>query len=95
MHRVNTNEKQILHRIELKKFVPNTPLQDNYAGEKLQPDDEITIPQDDLHTISWEVDFDPELKREKIIGRIRPRSYRTTPRFAKRTITSLKTKKAA
>ena len=58
VRRLNTNKTQILHRIRLKKFVPNTPLEDKYAKEKLQPDDEIIIPQDDLYTISWEADFD-------------------------------------
>ena len=58
VRRLKTNKTQILHRISLKKFVPNTPLEDKYSKEKLQPDDEIIIPQDDLYTISWEVDFD-------------------------------------
>ena len=58
VRRLNTNKTQILHRIRLKKFVPNTPLEDKYAKEKLQPDNEIIIPQDDLYTISWEADFD-------------------------------------
>ena len=58
VRRLNTNKTQILHRIRLKKFVPNTPLEDKYSIEKLQPDDEIIIPQDDLYTISWEADFD-------------------------------------
>ena len=34
---------QILHRIRLKTFVPNTPLEDKYFKEILQPDDEIFI----------------------------------------------------
>ena len=55
---LKTNKTQILHRIRLKKFIPNTPLEDKYSKEKLQPDDEIIIPQDDLYTISWEADFD-------------------------------------
>ena len=58
VRRLNTNKTQILHQIRLKKFVPNTPLEDKYSKEKLQPDDEIIIPQDDLYTISWEADFD-------------------------------------
>ena len=58
VRRLNTNKTQILHRIRLKKFVPNTSLEDKYSKEKLQPDDEIIIPQDDLYTISWEADFD-------------------------------------
>ena len=65
VRRISTNKTQILHRIRLKKFVPNTPLQDNYYGEKLQPDEEIVIPQDDLYNISWEVDFDYDLFETK------------------------------
>ena len=41
--------------------MPNAPLEDKYDGEKLQPDNEIVIPQDDLHSISWEVDFEYDL----------------------------------
>ena len=61
VRRLTTNKTQILHRIRLKKFVPNAPLEDKYDGEKLQPDNEIVIPQDDLYTISWEVDFEYDL----------------------------------
>ena len=61
VRRLNTNKTQILHRIRLKKFVPKAPLEDKYDGEKLQTDNEILIPQDDLYTISWEVDFEYEL----------------------------------
>ena len=61
VRRLNTNKTQILHRIREKKFVPNAPLEDKYDGEKLQPDNEIVIPQDDLYTISWEVDFEYDL----------------------------------
>ena len=32
-----------------------------YKEEKLQSDEEIVIPQDDLYTISWEVDLDYDL----------------------------------
>ena len=65
VRRLNTNKTQILHRIRLKKFVPNTPLEDKYKEEKLQPDEEIIIPQDDLYTISWEADFEYELFEQK------------------------------
>ena len=61
VRRLNTNKTQILHRIRLKKFVPNAPLEDKYDEEKLQPDNEIVIPQDDLYTISWDVDFEYDL----------------------------------
>ena len=65
VRRLNTNKTQILHRIRLKQFVPNTPLEDKYKEEKLQPDGEIVIPQDDLYTISWEADFEYELFEPK------------------------------
>ena len=65
VRRLNTNKTQILHRIRLKKFVPNTPLEGKYKEEKLQPDEEIVIPQDDLYTISWEADFEYELFEPK------------------------------
>ena len=61
VRRLNTNKTQILHRIRLEKLVPKTPLEDKYKEEKLQPDEEIVIPQDDLYLISWELDFDYEL----------------------------------
>ena len=66
VRRLNTNKTQILHRIRLKKFVPNAPLEDKYEEEKLRPDEEIVIPQDDLYTISWEADFEYELFEPKI-----------------------------
>ena len=65
VRRLNTNKTQILHRNRLKKLVPNTPLEDKYKVEKLQPDDEKTIPQDDLYTIAWEADFEYELFEPK------------------------------
>ena len=36
-----------------------------YKEEKLQLDEEIVIPQDDLYTIIWEVEFDYELFETK------------------------------
>ena len=59
--RLNTNKTQILHRIRLIKFVSNVPLENKYKEEKLQPDESIIIPQDDLYTISLEADFEYEL----------------------------------
>ena len=61
VRRLNTNKTQTLHRIRLMKFVPNAPLEDKNEGEKLQPENEIVVPQNDLYTISWEVDFEYEL----------------------------------
>ena len=51
VRRLNTNKTQILHRIRPKKFVPNQPLQDSFLDERLQSDEEIVIPQDDLYYI--------------------------------------------
>ena len=90
VRRLNTNKTQILHRIRLKKFVPNDPLEDKYKEEKLQPDESIIIPQDGKRTSSTSC-----LNREKMIGQIRPRVYRTTPPTAKQTITSPRLNAAA
>ena len=57
VRRINTNKTQLLHRIRLKKFVPNQTLEDNFREQRLQPDEEIVIPQDDFYTIRWETDF--------------------------------------
>ena len=59
--RPNTNKTQIIHRIQLKKFAPNQPLEDRYRKQKLLPDEEIIIPQDDLKSITWEADFGDQL----------------------------------
>ena len=61
VRRINTNKTQILHRIRPKKFVPNQPLEDNFREQRLQPDEEIVIPQDDLYIITWETDFGEQL----------------------------------
>ena len=61
VRRISTNKTQILHRIRLKKFVPNQPLEDSFREQRLQPDEEIVIPQDDLYTITWETDFGEQL----------------------------------
>ena len=61
VRRINTNKTQILHRIRLKRFVPNQPLEDNFREQQLQPDEEIIIPQDDLYIITWETDFGEQL----------------------------------
>ena len=50
-----------MHRIRLKKFVFNQPLEDNFREQRLQPDEEIVIPQDDLYIITWETDFGEQL----------------------------------
>ena len=53
----NSNKTQILHRIRLRKYEPNTVLQDIRPEGNLQPDDEIVIPEDDLYVITWETNF--------------------------------------
>ena len=57
VRKLNSNKTQILHRIRLRKYEPNTVLQDIRPEGNLQPDDEIIIPQDDLYVITWETDF--------------------------------------
>ena len=61
VRRINTNKTQILHRIRLKEFIPNQPLEDNFREQRLQPDDEIVIPQDELYILTWETDFGEQL----------------------------------
>ena len=57
VRKLNFNKTQILHRIRLRKYEPNTALQDNRPEGNLQPDDEIIIPQDDLYVPTWETNF--------------------------------------
>ena len=57
VRRLNSNKTQILHHIRLRKYEPNTVLQDIRSEGNLQPDDEIIIPQDDLYVIMWETNF--------------------------------------
>ena len=63
IRRLNTKKTQILHlhRIRLKKFVPNKPLEGNFREERLQPGEETVIPQDDLYTLTWETNFGEQL----------------------------------
>ena len=61
VRRINTNKTQILHRIRLKKFVSNQPLENNFQEQQLQPDEEIVIPQDDLYIITWETNSGEQL----------------------------------
>ena len=57
MRKLKSNKTQNLHRIRLRNYDPNTELRDVPPEGSLQTDDEIVIPQDDLHTISWETTF--------------------------------------
>ena len=58
VRKLNSNKTQILHRIRLRKYTPNTDIRDVRPEGNLQTDDEIIIPQDDLYIISWETEFD-------------------------------------
>ena len=57
VRKLNSNKTQILHRIRLRKYEPNTVLRDTRPEGNLQPDDEIIIPQDDLYVITWDTNF--------------------------------------
>ena len=57
VRKLNSNKTQILHRIRLRKYEPNTVLQDIRPEGNLQPDDEIIYPRDDLYVITWETNF--------------------------------------
>ena len=50
---LNSNKTQMLPRIRLRKYEPNTDLQDVRLEENSQPDSEIVIPQDNLYGITW------------------------------------------
>ena len=50
-----------MHPILLKKFVLNQPLEDSFREERLHPDKEIIIPQDDLYIKLWETNFGEQL----------------------------------
>ena len=58
VRKLNSNKTQILHRIRLRKYTPNTDIRDVRPEGNLQADDEIIIPQDDLYINSWETEFD-------------------------------------
>ena len=58
VRKLNSNKTLILHRIRLRKYTPNTTLQDIRPEGNIQADDEIIIPQDDLYINSWETNFD-------------------------------------
>ena len=57
VRKLNSNKTQILHRIRLRKYEPNTVLQDIRPEGNLQPDEGIVIPKDDLYVITWETEF--------------------------------------
>ena len=56
---INTNKGQLLHRVRLRQYNSDIPLDDSYQNEKLKLDKNIRIPQDDLYTIARETEFEP------------------------------------
>ena len=69
VRKLNSNKTQILHRIRLRKYTPNSTLQDIRPEGNLQADDENIIPQDDLYIVSWETifdDFPPSTEQQTI-----------------------------
>ena len=77
VRKLNSNKTQILHRIRLRKYTPNTTLQDTRPEGNLQADDEIIIPQDDLYIISWESNIDdfPPSTEQQIIPNDSPTNF--------------------
>ena len=54
---LNCNKTQIIHRIRLRKYEPNTVLLNIRPEGNLQPDDEFVILHDDLYVVKWETNF--------------------------------------
>ena len=52
-----SNKTQLLHHIRLRKYEPNTELQDNRPEDNFHPDGEIVIPQDVPYVITWSANF--------------------------------------
>ena len=60
VRRLGTNKTQLLHRIRLRKFTPQTPLADIFVRESdWQKDDQMPVAHDDLYAQSWNTNFGP------------------------------------
>ena len=58
VRRLGTNKTQLLHRIRLRKFIPQAPLADIFVRETdWQKDDQTPIANDDLYAQSWNTNF--------------------------------------
>ena len=56
--RLGTNKTQLLHRIRLRKFIPQAPFADMFVRETdWQKDDQMPIANDDLYAQSWNTNF--------------------------------------
>ena len=53
----NSNKSKILHRIGLRKYSPEKSPEDKYQVAQWQIGNIIIIPQHDLYTLAWEVEF--------------------------------------
>ena len=67
VRKLNTNKTQILHRIRLRKYIPEKPPEDIHHEAQWLIDDNIVVPQDDLYTIAWEAEFGGHLFHIPII----------------------------
>ena len=60
VRRLGTNKTQLLHRIRLRKFIPQAPLADIFVRESdWQKDDQLPVAHDDLYAQSWNTKFGP------------------------------------
>ena len=57
--RLGTNKTQLLHRIRLRKYIPQAPLADNFVRETEWQKEDTLISQDDLYAHTWDTNFGP------------------------------------
>ena len=57
LRKLISNKRQSSHRVRLRKYVPNTVLNDVRPEGNQQPDDELVILQDGVYVITWERKF--------------------------------------
>ena len=60
VRRLGTRKTQLLHRICIRKFTPQSPLADIFVQETdWQKDNQMPIDHDDLYAQSWNTNFGP------------------------------------
>ena len=59
VRRLGTNKTQLLHRIRLRKYIPQAPLADNFVRETEWQKEDTLISQDDLYAHTWNTSFGP------------------------------------
>ena len=57
VHRLGTNETQLLHRIQSRIHIPQAPLADNFVRETDWQKEDTVIAQDDLYAHTWDTNF--------------------------------------